>query len=179
VRVSESNNGILPRLKNLERAVNSNRVVPGVGYQVRESTAGTVLDISASGGGTYAEQVYRVKSIAEDDSTLRNILICRTWNGTDEGSVDVPIAKSFECRQPDSEVLLGVTYTYTYSVGGDGINDSRDSDDGTTTETQMVTPLYKVDQEITVKRVNYSGIIYSGQDLKLMESSSRCWAKVT
>lgn len=121
---------------------------------------------------------YRVKSKVGD------VLFCVTWDGTTEGEEEVPIAVNRNSRQLDSETINSVTYTYTaYTDIGDGINETRTSDDGTTEETQIVTPMWYEDCEIDVIGTNYSGVLYDNTvddpyDLKLIEVSARCWAKV-
>lgn len=111
--------------------------------------------------------------------SLANYVIGHSWDGTTEGTEDVLIAKNLHCRQPATATLLGVAYTYTYTIGTDGHNDTRESDDGATTETQMVTPVWVEDDEIWAIAVDYSGVTADGADLKLMEVSPRCWAKVS
>lgn len=112
-------------------------------------------------------------------TALANYFICRTWDGSTVGTTDIYVAKARNCQQPASRVYLGVTYDYTYTPGADGINDTRVSDDGTDTETQMVTPPYDDDLIIYAKRVSWSGVSVDGKDLKLMEDTERCWAKVS
>lgn len=165
--------GIFRAIAELKRAVNSNRIVSGVGYTVRESTNGSVLEISSGGGGG------AVSSPMIIQTALANYFVCRTWDGTTEGSTDILVAKSYNCRQPASRIYLGVTYDYTYTAGADSVNDTRVSDNGTDTETQMVTPPYDDDMIIWAKRVSWSGVEVDDVDLKLMEDTERCWAKVT
>jgi hypothetical protein len=123
-------------------------------------------------------QTYRVKSKIDD------VLICRTWDGTTEGTTDVPIAVNRNSRQLTTETINGVTYTYSaYTDLGDAINFSRRSNNGSTNETQIVTPMWYVNCEIDVIGTNYSGVSYDdtineAYDLKLIEVSARCWAKI-
>lgn len=126
--------------------------------------------LTGSGSGSLA--CYKVKSDGG------NYLVCRTWNGTAEGPTDVNVAKPHGARQPASETLGGVTYNYTYSSGPDSLNDQRESDDGSTQEDQIVTPLWTVDGLIQVMQTNFSGVTVSSADLKLIEVSARCWAKI-
>ena len=129
------------------------------------------IDVGTGGGRL---QTYRVKSKAED------VLTCRTWDGTTEGGTDVLVAVNRNSRQLDSETINGITYTYTaYTDVGDGINETRNSDDGTTEETQLVTPMWYVNCEIDVLATTYSGVMDDDlNDLKLIEVSARCWAKI-
>lgn len=136
--------------------------------------AGNVEGGSGTGSGRLT--TYLVKS---KPGGIGDVLICRTWNGTTEGSVDVPVAVNRNSRQLASETINGITYTYAdYTDIGDGFNATRTSDDSTTEETQIVTPMWYEDCEIDVISTNYSGVTHEGVDLKLIESSARCWAKV-
>jgi len=138
---------------------------------------GLTLQLSKDGGGSGIGQskisTYKVKSASAE------YLTCREWNGVSEGTFDIKIAKPFDARQPASTTIAGVAYTYTYSAGPDSLNDYRDSDDGTTTEQQVVTPYWYPDCLINAAKTTYSGVSVDGKDLKLIEISSRCWAKVT
>jgi hypothetical protein len=77
-----------------------------------------------------------------------------------------------------------VTYTYTAYTTLDSFNSSRNSNDGSTDETQIVTPMWYLNSEIDVMATNYSGVEYDDTindpyDLKLIEVSARCWGRVT
>ncbi len=127
------------------------------------------------GGGNGRLQTYRVKS------KLGDVLTCRTWDGTTEGDTDVLVAVNRNSRQLDSETINSITYTYTaYTDVGDGINETRNANDGTDNETQIVTPMWTADGEIDVLRTNYSGVLDGDSaDIKLIEVSARCWARVS
>lgn len=122
-----------------------------------------------AGGGL---STYRVKSRTGE------YLVCRTWDGTTEGSTDVKVAKSFSCRRPTTETLGGVAITYAYTNGSDSLNDSRTATGTGVSETQMVVPYWTVDGVIAVATIAYSGVTADGADLKLIEVSARCWAQV-
>lgn len=140
----------------------SNVVITVSGSPADETTASGTL------------QAYVVKSAP----TLSNYLVCRTWDGSLQGGSDVIIAKPFDARQPASQTLGGVLYTYTYGEATlDEYNDYRESDDGSTVEVQLVTPVYYENCLIIAAQVTWSGVTYSGSDLKIMEISPRCWAK--
>lgn len=134
---------------------------------------------SAKGGGEL--KTYRVKS------KIGDVLFCVTWDGENEGDSDhpIPIAVNRNSRQLASETINGITYTYSaYTDVGDSINETRNSNNGTTDETQIVTPMWYEDCEIDVIATNYSGVdhddhVQDPYDLKLIEVSARCWAKVT
>jgi hypothetical protein len=109
-------------------------------------------------------------------------LVCRSWDGTTEGSDDIIVAKPFSARQPASETLLGVTYDYTYETA-DALNDYRNVTGGATIQ-QIVVPVWVVDGLILVAQTSFSGVTYDDTvndpyDLKLIEVSARCWAGPT
>lgn len=120
---------------------------------------------------------YRVKSKSGD------VLFCKSWDGTSEGVETVEVAVNRNSRQLSSETVSGTTYTYSSYAAVDSYNNSRTSNDGSTSQTQIVTPMWYVDCEIDVMSTDYSGVLYDNTvdepyDLKLIEVSARCWAKV-
>lgn len=129
------------------------------------------------GGGVGSLRTYLVKE------KIGDVLICRSWDGTTEGTEDVPVAVNRNSRQLGGETIAGTAYTYSSYTAIDGFNDSRNSGDGSTNETQIVTPMWYLDCEIDVMATNYSGVTFDDTinppyDLKLIEVSARCWAKV-
>jgi hypothetical protein len=78
------------------------------------------------------------------------------WNGSDRGTDVIQIDKPVELRQPASETIDGVTYTYT---SYDNTAQSRVASGGGNTETQVITPRYKASgNNIWAVRVEISGI---------------------
>jgi hypothetical protein len=119
-----------------------------------------------SAGGTI--QTMRVKSVAA------NHLVCRSFTSGLEGAVDILVARPFAARQPAAETIAGTTYTYTYSAGPDALNNVRESNDGSTTEDQIVTPLYVADSFVLAAQTDYTGVA----NVTYIEISPRCWAKI-
>jgi hypothetical protein len=152
------------------------QVVRGDKDAVLYAENGVIIQLSGSDSGSGSagsRSCIMVKSVAAE------YIVGRTWDGTSEGATDVYVAKPFNARQPASEVIAGTTHTYTYSAGPDALNDYRESDDGSTTENQIVTPYWLVDGLIHVAAISYSGVSDpDDQDIKLIEVSARCWAKV-
>ncbi|HEX5223106.1 MAG TPA: hypothetical protein VFZ59_26345, partial [Verrucomicrobiae bacterium] len=81
----------------------------------------------------------------------------------------------------------GITYTYTsYTDIGDGFNYTRISTSSadSSTESQIVTPMWYNNCVIAVTRIDFSGAAYHDldadvmRDAKLIEVSARCWAKI-
>lgn len=112
------------------------RICPGVGYRIKQQTdAGTVLEIIPGSPGITAT-LYRFKSMQGD------YLVCRSWDGTNEGTTDVNIAKAYKHRHSIiTETLRGVAVTYSaWSLTGQ----TRNATDGTNPETQYMTPPFNV-----------------------------------
>lgn len=127
---------------------------------------------SSQSTGSARLATYRVKSVP----TESEYLVCRTWDGTNEGAIDINVAKPFEARQPASETLAGVVVSYVYSAGPDGLNDFRQATGTDIDEQQIVIPYWYVNCLIKVASINYTGVSVSGSPLTLIEVSSRCWA---
>lgn len=162
----------LNALGKIEIKVDPSATTPRVLY----SDANIVLLLPATlAGGTSGVgqlETYRVKSKAGD------VLTCRTWDGANEGETNIQVAVNRNSRQLASEVIEGTTYTYTGYTAVGSYNTSRNSNDGDTDETQIVTPMWYSDCEIDVMRTDYSGVAGTAGDIKLIEVSARCWAKV-
>lgn len=146
--------------------------IKGGKFLISDKNLEIEIDNLSSSSTQTAANCYKVKSVEAD------YLVCRLWDGTTEVPADVLVAKPHAARQPASETIAGTSYTYTYSDGPDALNDVRESDDGDTTEDQIVTPLWTTDGLIQVFETNFSGVTVDGADLKLIEVGPRCWAKV-
>lgn len=162
--------------------------IKGIGNIIVEWT-GKSYEISTqearrSVSGSDSLQTARLKSRVGD------MLVCRSWNGTDEGTSDIFVAVQTDAQRVDSETTGLGTFTYSGYTETDSpfFNYTRTSDDGSTTEDQMVTPTYYLNCLIRYQPVDFSGVntwelvdgvwVESDDDLKLMEVSSRCWAKI-
>ncbi len=127
-------------LRKLLRACIASRLLPGNGYFVKVTPTGTILEIRPGGGGSSKPQPHRFKSMGADH------IVCRTWDGTTEGSTDVNIAKPpalwFSVA---SETLRGTPITYTaYNT----TNQSRTATRASGSETQLITRAYEVNDII-------------------------------
>lgn len=75
----------------------------------------TMPPIPDTAGGTSGASVQQFK-IVSDGGDYWN---CKTWDGTTLGSTEIKVAKPFKLRAGTgkiaSEVIRGVTYTYTYT----------------------------------------------------------------
>jgi hypothetical protein len=125
---------------------------------------------TASDIGSTVQQ-FRFKSINSD------YLTCRTYDAiTGEGGIDIYIAKPFKLRNPASEVIDGVTVSYSsYSgqtrLASDGVNPD---------ETQVINPRYLVDDLIYAVTVDHTGVTVSSVELVLIDinTDGRAWAKI-
>lgn len=95
----------------------------------------------------------RVKEI-KDDHLVCKLFIPDAATGKQEDTPDIFVAKPFELRKTafDTKTFTypngqNITYTFASSV-----QDERTADDGTDTETQIMTPQYFVDTEIIAIR---------------------------
>ena len=128
-------------LARLWSAVRANRLLPGLGYKLKYSSLGTLIEIEPSRGGQAANPArrYLVKSVEAD------YVVCRTWDGTTEGSVDVKVAKPPHLRHSlTSQVINGVTVSYgTYAISG-GICTRLATAGGYADQTEMVVPVFQL-----------------------------------
>jgi len=112
--------------------------------------------------------VFRFKSFDTDR------IICRTWDGTTEGSEDIAVALPFLLRKTpfDGETVNGITYTYISTT-------LRDATDGTITERQSIVPRYFTNDIIYATSMTSHDVIISGQRLLLQELNvdGRQWAR--
>jgi hypothetical protein len=116
-----------------------NRVLSGRGYRTRRTTAGIILDINPGKGGT-GLGLFRFKSMQND------YLVCRSWNGTVEGTQDVYIAKPPKLRfSISTETIDGVVVAYS---GYGPLTQTRNASGGGNSESQVIVPRYLVNDLI-------------------------------
>ena len=125
----------------------------------------------ATGVNKIAIGRFVITSIAED------YLVCREFDGTQQGEVDVYIAKPPLLR---NSVVARAGITYTYSAV-----DTRTADDGAATEDQVIVPSYTVDDEIYAMRgINRGSGVFSDpnstQKIEWLDLNldARAWAAV-
>ena len=144
-----------------------------------------------SGGGGGASGPYRVKDVEDD------YLVCRTWDGTSEGTDDVYIAKEYKHRNTlRAETLLGEDHTYTYEADTeeadpdqvnvtrhDSVPSATEGDPPAVTDERLVPP-WVIDEEIMavagktgVVTLDYGGSA-GAQDVTLLITGRSCqWAE--
>jgi len=126
-----------------------------------------------------------VKSVSDDH------LVCRTWDGTNEGTVDVKIAKPWDLRKKPfhgkTRTIGSNTFTYNYTSATERTVTKSTSG----SETQIIIPQYVATStdtafkgnEIWAKTCDSGVILNEGQSneerLTLMDVNiaGRCWAK--
>jgi len=128
-------------MRRLIAACRASRIVPGRGYKLHPQTNGTMLNLIGEPGAGIRISTYRYKSHEEEH------IICRSWNGTTEGTEDVKIAKPHELRYSIESAEIGAVFV-TYS-GYDVLGQQRiATPSGGTAETQLITPRYIPDRLI-------------------------------
>ncbi len=114
---------------------------------------------------------FRVKSESND------YLTCRTWDGTDEGTVDVKVAKPYLLRRTpfDFDTVIypnGQEIAYIYSEDYERL-----ANDGVDAEIQVMTPRYFVDEELTAISVLFGGTGVDECPWVDLNTAGRHWAK--
>ena len=145
-----------------------NRPFSGVGLprQVRRNkgSVGTGIEV----------QQMKVAAISGDYIT------CHTFNGTETGEDEITVAKPYELRRTpfDGESYNEIEYTYSDDV-------TREADNGSATETQVIVPPYVVGDVIYAMR-NITGgtglavVMPDGteEEVEWVEmNSARAWTK--
>lgn len=117
-----------------------------------------------------AIQQFKVKTI------YANVLGCMTWDGTTEGTVEIYVAKPFLLRQSPFDGLTHNGISYAYSSPS-----LRTATRGANSETQIIIPVYVVDDIIYGlssivggTATNVSGVPVQYLDLNV---DGRAWAK--
>lgn len=129
------------------------------------------------GGGGHTRQ-FRLRAVNHDH------LVCRTWNGTSEGSADILVAKPHGLRKSpyDGKTIGGKSYAYTGFQARTVTQSSPSAN-----ENQIIIPTYQVavtnyggdliyaTQPTGGTAVTVSGVKVKWQDLNV---DARAWAKV-
>lgn len=99
----------------LLESARSCQIKPGRGYRVNQTSDGTTIELINTGGGGAGANVAQFK-IQSDGG---NVWVCRTWDGTTLGSVDVNINKPYQLLcgvgAITSRTIRGTTYSFSYS----------------------------------------------------------------
>jgi len=123
-------------LERLRQFCRSLQILPGIGYKVRRTPSGTVLEILPGGGAPISISTWKFESAGQD------YIMCRPWDGT---KVDMS-GSATAIAMPDSlrgtlatERIDGIVWTYTYNAPP---NQRRTAAGSGITEAQVITPRY-------------------------------------
>lgn len=127
--------------------VNESKMAVVSGQRTDNTTLGKVsVPPRMRRGSPLSIGLFKLKSVEDD------YLVCREWDGENEGSDDIYIAKNPEIRcSLEAKEIYGVENTYTYEVDPadpDELNKIRTATDGSTTEEQRVVPPWTLDELI-------------------------------
>jgi hypothetical protein len=139
--------------------------------QICNSTQATSVWAQISGGGL---SMFHFKS---DGGNFYN---CVTWDGINEGSMTISIAKLPKLRiSLLTETIEGVVYNYTYAAyasGGVTISYTR-STTGGVNQTDKVTPPYLLDDVLFATGMSTGLVDSSDNPITWQEISERAWGK--
>jgi hypothetical protein len=149
----------------------------GVALQSITDTSVRLIQVSLGTGGGGSAGRYRLKGMADD------YLICRSWDGTTEGTKDVYIAKEFKHRNSlTTETEYATPMTYTYTPDGtdpNHLNVLRHKTDGTDTELQHILPIWTLDEEIGAIQQSTGVIADDGSAVTLLiQGRSAEWGQL-
>jgi hypothetical protein len=166
-----------------------NRINAFLLMQIREGSSNAlfvgdnevVLQIKRAGSsdaGTEAggPERFRLKSVQA------NYLTCHTWDGAVEGATDIYVAKPYMLREslPSPRTEAGTAYTLTYTTGIDSLNKYRLKTTGGVTETQLVSPVWVLNDEIYAVQADTGVLDLSGNPItRIMDLESRQWATIS
>lgn len=149
------------------------RIAPGVGYKVRETSDGTFLDIQTGGGGSSSAQISEFKLNTVEGDYLN----CFARAGTTWSTVTVSIAKPHKLRNSITlAVLDGITVTYSYYEGTVKRMARHDS----AAEIQIVLPRYLSEDIILAAKIDATGVTGHGStqcEYLDINEGARAWAR--
>src|SRR5438552_15923557 len=166
--------GVMNVLSRTLRALTNPQIVRGEKDEAVLTDSNFVLTLARSADGSGSGSVarmYRLKSVQDDYVTVRS------WNGADEGSQDIQLAKEYKLRcSLTGETIFGITHTYSYATGPDSLNKQRTNNDGTNTETEIIVPPWTLNEIVFALPVR-TDVLLSGSNLPLLILRNAQWAK--
>lgn len=101
-----------------------------------------------------------------------DVLVCRTWDGTTEGSEDIYVAKPY-LLQESTEARTGYSYEYTDEQDRTSLKD-----EDSTTEDQVIVPAYVEDDELWCVKAN-TGITVGSESVQYIDLNidARMWMR--
>jgi len=161
------NSPLIPWLNALRDFAISCRPQSGLNYFTKRTPSGTVFEVQPGFAGLQLSR-FRFKSMGTDH------LVCRTWDGTNEGASDINIAKSPKLRfSITSETIDVLTITYSsYNTG----SQTRVAT-GTISENQAIVPRFLVNDIIYAVSAS-TGVSVSSTPVSLIDLNldARAWS---
>lgn len=177
-------------LNRLRQWLISDRLVSVVGGKLQQTPTGRVLTIDRNAGGAppaaaLSLQRFRLKSISA------NVLVCRTWDGSTEGTTDIMVSRPTKLRgNIQYELIDNRLITYAYSSNTERVASAT----GMTSEQQNIVPRYLIPYTVNTPTgiiIHPGDEIYAAQfETALFEAGGipvyfidvnvdgRAWAKV-
>jgi hypothetical protein len=159
--------------RRMAQAARAHRIRTGPGIKATRTTSGIILR-GAGGGGRTELSLYRFKSMEDD------WLVCRTWDGKNEGGKDILIAKPTKLQfSIDKETIDGVEVDYSdYDTDAQTRVASSGVAPNVTQETQVIVPRYLMDDLIYVMGAKTLVLDDNDRDLGLIDMNldARAWA---
>jgi hypothetical protein len=159
--------------RRMNQAARANRIRTSRGLKVRRTPNGIFLQ--ASGGGGRSElSLYRFKSMEDD------WIVCRSWDGTNEGDKDIQIAKPYKLQfSIVTETIDDTVVTYSaWDTDAQTRHASSGDAPNTIEEDQVIVPRYLVDDLIYVFPAKTLIKDDNDKDLGLIDMNldGRAWA---
>lgn len=171
-------------MRQIRSYVQSETFLGGRGFRKVPTPTGWYLEaVETPGGGgknttvnlAFQRLIVTAFGNALTPTRLPNLLVCRTWDGTNIGNTDIYVAKCLNMRQVGKEFFYdngdNITQTYTYfvpSANDPSYGDNfRNANDGTNTELQVVDPRYVTRQMLLDKSVQVDQALIYAVDTKV------------
>lgn len=164
--------------RSVEERLRALRVVESAGMAVQRTGRGIVLTPTAVSVGkgsppSIPVSMFRVKEVS------REFIICKTWDGEEDGEDDVLIAKPFKLRNSNTSADIGLTrITYVYNETNP---QQRTASTNVDSEIQIVIPRFLLNDVIyaTVCKGNNSGVKNVDVPIKWLDinADGRAWAR--
>jgi len=165
-------------LRRLLSAVNANRVLPGVGYKLKCTSAGTILEIQPAAAGGGGVRFMLVVSYNQDAAN-GDYLVCRPAGAAEDGSGDVNVAVEPHLQSGIVSQIMpnGDEWFFTdYTDDIDTDPQQRTSTKGTTVLTEYISPPFLDTDIVPVWPCSNTGVKVDDVSLTLIALTGRQWA---
>jgi hypothetical protein len=172
-------NSLANWLKKLLRYSKANEIKPGLGYRVKRTTGGTVLEISGTGGVPNAAVIMPFSVSGTFDDYITGNIWVKSLDAF--GTLDYVIAKPWKLRFTENTAYGDVDYG-SYVYGGDNSPTQTrvaSYDAGTVyTQTHEIIPRYAIGDVIWCAKCE-TKLTHSGEDVEWIDLNidGRTWAK--